>query len=556
MVCLIVVFCAATAIASPAQTFNSLISFDGTDGFNPYYMSLIQGADGNIYGTTASGGVNGYGTLFKMTPGGKLYTPVSLNGTDGAYPYSGGVQAADGYFYGTTTGGGTSTACGTYGCGTIFKVSAGGTLSTFYNFCSLADCADGYLPVGGLVQATNGNFYGTTATDGVNGYGTVFRITPAGKLSTLHSFAGTDGSYPLGNLVQGANGNFYGTTNYGGVNGLGTVFEMTAAGSLTWVYSFDGTHGSYPNWLVLASNGNFYGTTSNGGANNTCTGGCGTVFKITAGGKLTTLYSFCAQTNCADGASPSSGLVQATNGNFYGTTWSGANTACTNGCGTVFEITAAGALTTLYSFGGGADGRRGNGLVQATNGTLYGTTYTGGDLTCNAPYGCGTVFSLSVGLGPFVETLPTSGKVGAAVIILGNKLTGSTAVSFNGTAATFTVISNTEIKTTVPTGATTGTVEVTTPTKTLKSNVAFRVTPQLTSFTPPSGPVGTSVTITGVSLTQTTEVTFGGVKATSFTVVNDTTVTATVPTGAVTGKIKITTKGGTATSATSFTVTT
>jgi type IV pilus biogenesis protein CpaD/CtpE len=188
--------------------------------------------------------------------------------------------------------------------------------------------------------------------------------------------------------------------------------------------------------------------------------------------------------------------------------------------------------------------------VQATNGNFYGTASQGG-----AYYNNGTLFSLSVGLGPFVETLPASGAVGATVIILGNNLTGSTAVSFNGTASAFTVASSTEITTTVPAGATTGTLKVTTPSGTLNSNVAFRVTPQISSFTPTSGAAGTAVTITGVSLTQTTRVTFGDVEATAFTVNSDTQVTATVPTDAVTGKIKVTTPGGTASNATVFTVT-
>jgi hypothetical protein len=161
---------------------------------------------------------------------------------------------------------------------------------------------------------------------------------------------------------------------------------------------------------------------------------------------------------------------------------------------------------------------------------------------------------LSVGLGPFVETLPTSGKVGATVYILGTNLTGASSVSFHGTAATFTVVSATEIETTVPNGVSTGFVTVTTSGGTLKSNKIFRVIPQIMSFSPTSGPVGTSVTIKGVSLSQTTTVTFGGVKA-IFTKVNDTTVTATVPSGAVTGKIAITTPGGTAVSSGVFTVT-
>jgi uncharacterized repeat protein (TIGR03803 family) len=192
------------------------------------------------------------------------------------------------------------------------------------------------------------------------------------------------------------------------------------------------------------------GTTRGGGLHNSaCTyGSCGTAFKITPSGSLTTLYSFCSQSGCADGESPRAGLVQATDGDFYGTTLGGVNMA-----GTVFNITASGSLTTLYSFcsqAGCADGESPEaGLVQDTNGNLYGTTSNGG------ANGSGTVFSLSVSLGPFVKTQPASAKVGVAVKILGTNLTGASSVSFNGTAAVFTVVSPSEITTTVPVGATT-----------------------------------------------------------------------------------------------------
>ena len=219
------------------------------------------------------------------------------------------------------------------------------------------------------------------------------------------------------------------------------------------------TDGANPNaGLILATNGSFYGTTLGGGAN-----GYGTVFKITAAGTLATLHSF----DMTDGESPYAGLVQATNGNFYGTT--GAGGSGEDNFGTVFEITPAGVLTTLHSFDI-ADGELPyGGLVQATNGTLYGTTSQGGN---NSD---GTIFSLSVGLGPFVETLPPYGKVGMSVKILGTDLTGTTAVSFHGVAAKFSVKSATEIITTVPTGATTGPVKVITPSGTLTSNVPFLI---------------------------------------------------------------------------------
>jgi uncharacterized repeat protein (TIGR03803 family) len=197
------------------------------------------------------------------------------------------------------------------------------------------------------------------------------------------------------------------------------------------------------------------------------------VFKITPNGTLTTLYNFCSQSACTDGASPIAELIQATNGNLYGTTdGGGANTGST-----VFEITLSGTLTTLYRFGTNGSNPGLAGLLQDTNGSFYGVTEYGGEFLSVCPSGCGTVFSLGVGLGPFVETQPTSGKVGAAVTILGTSLTGSTKVTFNGTAAIFHVVSSSEITTTVPAGATTGKVKVFTRHGTLTSNVSFRVTP-------------------------------------------------------------------------------
>src|ERR1019366_5606581 len=303
--------------------------------------------------------------------------------------------------------------------GTVFKITPSGTLTTLHSF----DDTDGAGP-GGLIQASDGNFYGTTWVGGANGYGTVFKITPAGALTTLHSFDVTDGSYPFG-LIQATDGNFYGTTDHGGDYsncnlGCGTVFKITPAGTPTTLYSFDSTDGASPGWMIQATDGNLYGITSEGGAN-----GYGTVFKITPAGALTTLHSF----DSTDGALPTGGLVQATDGNFYGTTNSGGS----DGCGTVFSITPAGTLTTLstlYYY----DPQPWQ-LIQATDGNFYGTAED------NGTYANGSVFRLSVGLGPFVKTEPSSGKVGAAVIILGTNLTGATSVSFNGTAATVTVVS-------------------------------------------------------------------------------------------------------------------
>jgi len=544
---IVVVLCITTVIAAPAQTFKSLVSFNGTSGGNPEWVSLVQGRDGNYYGTTGSGGANGDGAVFKITPGGTLTTLYSFcpqsGCTDGAVPYAGLALGTDGNFYGTTYEYGANSG------GTVFKITPAGKLTTLHSFCSQSGCTDGAYPWAALVQGTDGNFYGTTDEFYANAYGTVFKITPKGKLTTLHSFDGTDGAYPTAALVQATNGNFYGTTYYGGAMGVGTIFKITAGGKLTTLYSFCSKTGCADGGipyagLVQGTDGNFYGTTTGGGAN-----GWGVVFKITAAGKLTVLYSFCSKSGCVDGETPYAGIVQGTDGNFYGTTTAGG----ANIYGTVFKVTPKGKLTTLYSFcsqSGCADGETPyGGVFQATDGTFYGTTLVGGNSSV------GTVYSLSMGFGPFVSFVRNSGKVGANVEILGQGFTGTTGVSFNGTAAQFKVVSATYLTATVPNGATTGTVTVTTPGGTLNSNVIFRVTPQITSFKPTSGPVGTPVTIYGVSLTQTTKVTFGGVKATQFTVNSDTQVTAYVPTGAKTGHIAITTLGGTAVSSGIFTVT-
>jgi uncharacterized repeat protein (TIGR03803 family) len=219
--------------------------------------------------------------------------------------------------------------------------------------------------------------------------------------------------------------------------------------------------------LVQATNGDFYGTTAGGGACSTC----GTVFKITPSGTLTTLYSFCSQSGCMDGESPFAGLVEGTDGDFYGTTQEGGAA----GYGTIFKITPSGTLTSLYSFcvqPGCPDGASPSAaLVQGTDGNFYGTTAHGGSSTA------GTVFSLSMGLGPFVKTQTTSGGVGAVVKILGTGLTGATRVTFNGVVAAFEVVSSSLIATTVPAGAASGTVQVVTPAGTVSSNVPFRVLP-------------------------------------------------------------------------------
>jgi uncharacterized repeat protein (TIGR03803 family) len=451
--------CLCASGSLTAQTFTTLVNFNYTNGANPYFMSLVQGTDGDLYGTTEGGGENGEGTVFKVTSTGTLTTLYSFcakpNCTDGSVPFGGLVLGTDGNFYGTTSEGGISAdPCGG-DCGTVFKITPAGKLTTLHRF----DSTDGYAtPYGPLVQATNGNFYGTTQS------GTVYSITSGGTFTTL--LTGGAGGYAL---IQATNGNFYGT---GGGGPDGTVFSITSGGTLTTLHSFDGTDGYSPfGPLVQASNGNFYGTTSQGGPNDSCNSqppifiGCGTVFEITPGGTLTMLNNF----DNTDGEYPNGSMIQATNGNFYGTSVYGAGGPCYISCGTIFSITSGGTLTTVHSFDNTDGENPSGGLFQATNGTFYGTAFQGG------ANGDGTIFSLSLGLGPFVKTLPTSGAVGAAVRILGTDLTGATNVTFNGTAAKFTVASSSEITATVPVDATTGEVKVVTPSGTLSSNVSFRV---------------------------------------------------------------------------------
>ncbi len=482
------------AAAAPAQLVNTIATFTRTGGNTPF-APLVQGANGDLYGTTAGGYPGTWGTVFEITPEGKLnelYNFCKQSGcADGAYPYAPVVLGTDGSLYGTTKSGGA------HNYGTVFRL-ANGKLTTLYSFCTSVNCADGAYPLAGLVEGSDGNFYGTTSVGGPIGNGTVFKITPQGALTTLYTFCAlpncADGWQPYAGLMQATDGNFYGTTLFGGAGtvcgsgGCGTIFKITSHGQLTTLHSFCAesacADGSYPfGGLIQGKDGNFYGTVEQGPGNY-----FGAVFRLTPSGEFTTLVAFCGlgpAADCSDSALPSAGLVQGTDGNVYGTTFEGGSSLCSQiayvyGCGTAFGMTPDGSLTLHYEFcshqPGCADGALLNApLMQATDGSFYGTTQIGGGgAGCFA--GCGTVFSFSMGLGPFVMTHPSLGSAGMQVIILGNHLTGSTKVSFNGTAASFRVVSETEIVATVPAGVTSGIVSVSTSTSTLTSNIPFTVT--------------------------------------------------------------------------------
>ncbi len=344
-----------------------LYNFGSTanDGERPSEAKLIQATDGNFYGTTDQGGTSNGGTVFRVTPAGVetvLYSFPVGSSVNGYCTCFGVVQGSNGDFYGTTQEGGGS---GSYG--TVFNVTAAGVETELYAFGSQAN--DGERPYAGLIEGSDGNFYGTTSFGGTTNGGTVWKVTPAGVETVLYSFGSApDGFTPYAGLTQGSNGNFYGTNDAGGAANGGTIFQITPAGVETILYSFPSNGTLYPQGLITGSDGNLYGTTLGGGAMN-----LGTVFKITPAGVETLIYSFSGP----DGAGPNS-IIQGSDGNFYGTTTAG-GAAGNGGGGTVFKLTPAGVETVLYSFGSASsDPNEPFGIVQGSDGNFYGTTIKGG----------------------------------------------------------------------------------------------------------------------------------------------------------------------------------
>ena len=523
-----------------AQTYTDLYNL-GSKSADPTYPGWLglfaQGRDGNLYSTSQTGG-KGFGTVFQLSPAGKMTVLYSFqNKNDGAFPKSGLTLGTDGSLYGTTSAGGS------VGYGIVFKITTSGKFTVLHNFNGNTEGAPADTPP---IQGADGNFYGTVSDGGNAVFGTVYKMTPSGKMTVLYTFGGTV-RYPVA-LTLGIDGNFYGTFLSGsGANVDGGVFKITPHGKFSVLHSFNGTDGQNPMGAIIqATDGNFYGTTREGGSSSE-----GVVYKMTPAGALTDLRSFANDTH---GFAPFAGLAQATDGKLYGVTSTNPGTSY----GVLFQITSTGTYSDLVLFSNtagkfpGADPQVS--IFQHTNGTLFGDTYGGGSgKLCF----CGVLYSLNMGLGPFVSFVGPlfEGKVGKTIEILGQSFTGATKVSFHGVTATFTVVSDSYLTAVVPAGATTGSVTVNTPGGTLTSNRIFRVTPVILSFSPTSGSVGTPVTITGASFTGATKVTFGGIKATTFSVDSDTQITATVPTGAKTGKIQVTTPGGAATSPGVFTVT-
>ena len=362
-----------------------------------------------------------------------------------------------------TLGGGT-------GSGIFYKLTLEGKVTILHVFCRNFPCPDeGALPKG-IILASDGNFYGATNYGGASGVGTIFRISPTGKYKTLHSFCSSvncaDGSYAVFPPIQGNDGNFYGATIGGGTEDTGVLYRLTAAGTYQVLHNFCAfgcTDGSIPNTIVQDVKGNFFGTTIGGGL----------AFEFTSTGEYKVLNTLAVP----GGPGLAQQLTLANDGNLYGESGGGNPIdGPDDAVGGLFEVTPAGKFTPLYAFcgcGNPTSGYNPEGpLFQGTDGNFYGTTILGGKSGQNY----GTVFKLSKKLSPFVQTVPVAGKVGMQIIILGNNLTGTTGVTFNGVQANFTIKSDTHIQATVPAGASTGVVSVITPSITLKSNPQFVVT--------------------------------------------------------------------------------
>ena len=436
-----------------AQTYSVLYNFGSASGdpTNPRFSGLIaQSRRGYLFSTADDRWTDGLGTAFRITPGGSLTVLHHFNGTDGQAPVGGLSLGTNGIYYGTTESGGES------GYGTIFKITADGKLITLYSFTG---GADGGFPSAPPIQGIDGNFYGTTAGGGGNN-GSVYRITPSGRFTLLHSFADIDGATPYAPLVQGTDGNFYGTTAYGGTNYLGTIFRIKSSGKFEVLFNFDGTHGSNPYApLIQGRDGTFYGVALGGGS-----AGGGVAFKMAPRGRLTVLHDF---TGGSDGNNEVGGLTQATDGNFYGTN----NLGGTYNWGVLFRITPSGIFTVLHDFHWNSGASPQATLLQHTNGVLYGDTAVGGTA------GDGAFYSLDLSLAPFVTFMPAARGIGKRVEVFGQGFAGTSAVSLNGTAAKFTVVSDTYLVAIVPNGATSGFITVNTPSGTLKSNKKFLVRP-------------------------------------------------------------------------------
>jgi len=525
--CLVVPF---FKVSAQTYTYKDLYNFNcSTDACGLQQpIPLTQGRDGNLYGMSNAGGTSNGGTAWRIAPNGSYTTLYDFpSGSFKNIAINGLALALDGNFYGTTV------FLDTNNQGYIFKLTPAPVLTDIYDFAS---GPDGGIDGEPLTRGPDGNLYGH---DWYNCY--FFKITvKTGEFSNVSPTCPNPSTSYYG-LILGADGKFYGNVPVGGANNKGEVYNVTKAGKITVIHSFNGTDGEFPvGNLVQATDGNFYGVTQQTSVSTST----GEIFKITPAGKLTVVHTF--NTDGSEGTNIQTGLVAASDGNLYGVTTGG---GATNG-GVLFQVTHTGTFTKLRDFNCATDPcNNWVPLAQRTDGTLYGAG-TGGSSGGN-----GGVYRVSSpSFPPFISVQNYSAKSGQTVDILGTGLTGATAVDFDGiAAASFKVISANFITAVVSPASETGLVTVTTPSGKLSTQTNFKVPPTVTSFNPTSGSVGTPVTIMGTGFTGASKVTFGGVKATKFTVNSATKITTNVPTGAKTGPIAVTTIGGTGSGGT-FTV--
>jgi uncharacterized repeat protein (TIGR03803 family) len=525
---------AALAIPSHAQIPSPVVAYTFQGGTTDVYFPwgpLAQGRDGNLYGTGQGRGAGNTGGVFKITPA-NVETLVASFPSTWVNCGFGLALAKDGNFYGACELSGANNA------GFIYRVTPAGVLTDIYDF--LNRTTDACCPLGGLVLGANGDLYGTTGDLSASSAQVAFSVSTAGVYKTLYTFA--DGNSLPSLLTAGGDGNFYGTeADADGYGNVGGVFGIGPTGAFKLLYGFDNTvNVSGPSsGVVRDSNGKLYGTTAFPSGT-----GNGALYDVTTGGKLTDIYNFPATLNFDESAN---NMMQASDGNLYGASYNGG----TGAEGGLYELTSDNVFSS-YSFA--TEGNMGGGpeapLKQTTSGIIYGSNSSG-----NAATG-GTLFELNIGAAPFISLVTPvySGEVGSTVGILGQGFSSKSVLEFGGTKATDAKLTGTTyILAMVSGGALTGDVTVTTGSTVLSTTAIYKITPTYKSFTPPSGPVGTVVTFNGTGLIQTTKVTIDAISA-SFTVVSDSEITATVPPGAATGKIVVTTKGGSVTSSTDFTV--
>jgi uncharacterized repeat protein (TIGR03803 family) len=538
---------ATAAVVSAQSTYEIVHEFQTFVAGEPTAVStyLLQAADGNFYGTSDAGGANGNGTIFRMNSYGDLTTLHSFSGTDGSAPFSALIQAQDGRLYGTAMYGGQ------FGYGTIFSIGLSGDFTTVHQF----DGTDGGNPSAALLQTSDGTFYGTTS-EGDGCGGTMFAMDTSGVLVTVHCFVSADEpGRPRAPLIE-FNGTLCGTSELGGIPGIGTVFGA-ANGDLWLWHAFEyetaafpvdaliGIHAQYRDWL--------YGVTRGDGG--------GAIFKIDTTVdpefSFSWVHGFGPTPN--NGYSPSGPLIQASDGALYGTTRLGGLQMDGPGEGVVYKVTVDGNYSQIHLFEESLGAFPIGGVIQGNDGNLYGVAESGGPLTDG-----GVVYRLSNAPIAVNEVSPSTGtgEAGAGLSIFGGGFEPGVTVTIGGAAGySITVIDSTFLHLAMP-ALSPGTYDVTVTSpggEVIATHPnAYVVTvaeePKITGFSPSFGPVWSDVTITGSGFSGTRSVTFNGTESMSLRV-NPTSIVATVPPGATTGKLTVTAPGGTVVSATDFTVT-